>query len=82
MKVGLVLSFCVIFVEIDGKFHNRYTKIECKSSGQSVKNVNCFVKAFNRRSPVVNVEFDMLRKFDDLKVRNGFEIDDQSEPNS
>ncbi|KAG5668540.1 hypothetical protein PVAND_016478 [Polypedilum vanderplanki] len=53
----------IIFLLFSSVFcHNRITKFECNSSNKTITRLKCWVKAFDRRNPVGNIDGELVRK--------------------
>ncbi|KAG5668546.1 hypothetical protein PVAND_016484 [Polypedilum vanderplanki] len=69
MKVVLILLFLqIISIQIFAKFHVRITKINCNASGIIVSNFSCYLRAYDRRNPVMNIEYFSHREAKNLKM--------------
>ncbi|KAG5668545.1 hypothetical protein PVAND_016483 [Polypedilum vanderplanki] len=66
-KVTIFVLFLIFSLNF-AKFHLRVKKIECFGSNKTVVNYNCYTKAYNRRSPVFNIELVFKRKTENLKL--------------
>ncbi|KAG5668548.1 hypothetical protein PVAND_016486 [Polypedilum vanderplanki] len=60
------LSFLLlaIFEIVCGKLSYRMTKVICSSSKKTVINYTCYLKGYNRRSPVLNIQVYSTRHVD------------------
>ncbi|KAG5668536.1 hypothetical protein PVAND_016474 [Polypedilum vanderplanki] len=66
-----VILICFIS-KVATKLNYRVTKIECNSSTLTVTKHKCWLRAYNRRNPVVNVEVTKARETPDLLVTYQF----------
>ncbi|KAG5668549.1 hypothetical protein PVAND_016487 [Polypedilum vanderplanki] len=65
------LKFLTIFfiLAINGaKFNHKFLQILCNTSKITVINEKCYIKSYDRRTPMANVEFFIIRHVPDLKV--------------
>lgn len=60
MKLLLVIIFCCLPI-LESKFYHRFNKIQCGASLKSAVNYKCFIKAYVRRYPMLNIEFTLTR---------------------
>ncbi|KAG5668534.1 hypothetical protein PVAND_016472 [Polypedilum vanderplanki] len=58
----------ILKVFIHAKINVRVTKFECKTSKKTISDCNCTIRAYNRRSPVMNADFIYKRITDNLKI--------------
>jgi hypothetical protein len=68
----LMAIFFLPILTTSADFNYRLTKIECDSSNKTLKSIKCWLRAFNRRNPVANVEFTALRVVPHLTVNYQF----------
>ncbi|KAG5668533.1 hypothetical protein PVAND_016471 [Polypedilum vanderplanki] len=68
MKIKIILFLIFLFFQINAKFNIRIIKFNCISSNKTAINTKCYTRAFNRRSPVFNIETKKIRNFEHLKL--------------
>jgi hypothetical protein len=67
MRFILITVLMAIFAASNvAKF--RVTKVECNSSNKTLVNLRCWARAYDRRSPVVNMEYYAERIIDEGNV--------------
>ncbi|KAG5668535.1 hypothetical protein PVAND_016473 [Polypedilum vanderplanki] len=64
---NIFIILFTIFALTNAKFHVRFLKFECETSNITVESFKCYLRAYNRRNPMVNAEFTLKRKFVNLK---------------
>ncbi|KAG5668528.1 hypothetical protein PVAND_016467 [Polypedilum vanderplanki] len=66
MKIEIFSLTFVFLIKFYDFKHHRATKIECGSSMKTISGLKCWLRAFDRRSPVGNIQFYLNRKVDKL----------------
>lgn len=56
------LLFASIIAISSAKYVYRFTKINCTTSGKTISNLTCYIKSYDRRNPIINVEFKINRR--------------------
>jgi hypothetical protein len=69
MQATTVIVLSLMLSMTYAKYNYRFLKIDCNTSKISVINDKCYIKSFDRRKPLANMEFYVLRKLPDLKVK-------------
>lgn len=69
MRFRIFLVLALIFKGFPAtKFHTRMTSVKCGASFKTSNVTFCFMKAYNRKYPLINAGFTLLRKVPNGRV--------------
>jgi hypothetical protein len=68
MKLTAVVFLFVLNLAAGSKFHCRIMKVGCNASLKSITKPFCFLKAYRRNNPLLNVGFELKRVMSDGMV--------------
>lgn len=66
-KMKLAVLLCVLVASEVICFY-RVSKVECGSSRKTASNVRCYLRAYNRKNPLINAAYTLNRKVVNGKV--------------